>query len=105
MKNFINALHSWRIKKRFAYTGILLQAYFFCDFDIYGDTVEEIIASYRECYRYNYNLLRTEVEQLLTLPDSALISVMALLAENQFDPALWGETWRSFLLRVLAALD
>ncbi|WP_368913487.1 contact-dependent growth inhibition system immunity protein [Mixta calida] len=105
MKNFIKALHVWRIKRRYAFTGILLQAYFFDDFDIYGDTVEEIVASYRECYRDNYNLLRAEAEELLLLPDSELAERMALLAENQFDPELWGETWRSFLLRVLAALE
>jgi len=44
------------------------------------------------------------MEMLKTEGDGQLTTRMELLAENQFDPELWGETWRSFLLRVLAAL-
>ena len=50
-------------------------------------------------YKYDYHDadvvsgLKNEISEMLkTEDDSELIARMELLAENQFDPELWGET-------------
>ncbi|GLR10895.1 hypothetical protein COO59_20475 [Mixta theicola] len=85
----------------------MILVFFGQDFDIFGETIEEIVHS----YKYDYHdadvvsRLRNQITEVLKENDSELTSIMVLLAENQFYPKLWGETWRSFLQRVLAALQ
>lgn len=92
-------------KRKNASLITLTQTYFGQDRDIIGETIEEVVKSYRENGENATRWLKNEImEMLKTESDGQLTTRMELLAENQFDPELWGETWRSFLLRVLAAL-
>ncbi|GLR10900.1 hypothetical protein COO59_20430 [Mixta theicola] len=84
----------------------LTQTYFGQDRDIFGETIEEVVDSYCENGENATRWLKNEITEMLRTEDeSELTARMELLAENQFSPELWGETWRSFLLRVLAALQ
>ncbi|WP_313159732.1 contact-dependent growth inhibition system immunity protein [Mixta calida] len=103
----MNRLQRWRLRHKYSSLRTMIVVFFGQDFDIFGETIEEIMRS----YKYDYHDadvvsgLKNEISEMLkTEDDSELIARMELLAENQFDPELWGETWRSFLLRVLAAL-
>ncbi|ARJ43162.1 hypothetical protein B1H58_14740 [Pantoea alhagi] len=104
----MNRLQRWRLRRKYSLLGTMIRVFFGQDFDIFGETVEEIMHSYRYDHQ-NPDVvsgLKNEISEMLkTEDDSELVAHMELLAENQFDPELWGETWRSFLLRVLAVLE
>ncbi|GLR07976.1 hypothetical protein COO59_06850 [Mixta theicola] len=85
---------------------MLVQIFFGQDRDEFGETIEEVIESY--CF-YNGDdgvcCLKNEITEMLKTEDDTELEVrMVLLAENQFNPEPWGETWRSFLQRVLRTL-
>ncbi|ARJ44288.1 hypothetical protein B1H58_13260 [Pantoea alhagi] len=83
----------------------LTQTYFGQDRDLFGETIEEVVQSYCDNGENATRWLKSEITEMLkTEDDSELITRMELLAENQFTPEPWGETWRSFLQRVLRTL-
>ena len=76
------------------------------DYQIFGENIDEIMASYVEMENeLAIRNLKQQTSQALAIQnDEELSSVMTALAEKQFDPASWGETWRSFLQKILLHL-
>ena len=104
----MNRYRKWRIRRKYLSLGILIRVFFSGhDFDSFGETIEEIVESFGD---YNgkdeTRCLKNEIiEMLKTEDDSELEVYMELLAEKEFNPLPWGETWRSFLQRVLRTLS
>jgi hypothetical protein len=91
------------MKKKYPDVRLLVVIFFGPDFHIFGDSIDEIMASYAETEsEYAFRNLKKQASQLLALEsDDELNHIMVELAENQFKPASWGETWRSFLQKVV----
>lgn len=105
MQKLLNKLKIKRFKRKYSSLITLTQTYFGQDFDEFGETIEEIVGSYCDNGKDAKMWLKNEIKEMLkTEDDSELEAYMELLAENQFHPAPWGETWRSFLQRVLRTL-
>lgn len=105
MQKLLDKLKIRFFKKKYSSLISLTQTYFGQDRDIFGETIEEVVESYCENGENAARWLKEEITEMLkTEDDSELVARMAQLAENQFDPELWGETWRSFLQRVLRLL-
>lgn len=107
MKKLLDKLKEKSFRQHYESITMLMQVFFGQDRDEFGETIEEVINSF---YFYNGEEgacdLKNEVTEMLqTEDDSELQARMELLAENQFSPGPWGETWRSFLQRVLHALS
>ncbi|GLR10551.1 hypothetical protein COO59_19395 [Mixta theicola] len=103
----MNRFRNWRLRRKFSSLGVMIRVFFSNhDCDAFGETIEEIVESYCD---YNGKAealcLKNEITEMLqTEDDSELESRMALLAENRCNLKAWGETWRSFLQRVLTLL-
>ncbi|PKH24728.1 hypothetical protein CIG19_06840 [Enterobacterales bacterium CwR94] len=83
----------------------LLVVFFGPDFEMFGETVDEIMHNYRKIENeVALSNLRNQISDILSLPDAQLDKVMSGLAENQFSPDPWGFTWRSFLEKVQSTL-
>ncbi|MDU4093342.1 MAG: contact-dependent growth inhibition system immunity protein [Pantoea sp.] len=105
MKMLLGKLKVKIFKRRYSSLISLTQTYFGQDHDEFGKSIEEIVESYCDNGKNATIWLKNEVTEMLqTENDSELQARMELLAENQFSPGPWGETWRSFLQRVLHAL-
>ncbi len=94
------------MNKKYATVRTLIGVFFGQDFENFGDTIEEIMQSYTEYENVTAakNLKAQVSELLLITDDNELNALMSSLAERQFEPASWGESWRSFLLKVEASL-
>ena len=104
----MNRLQRWRLRRKYSSLRTLMLVFFGQDFDIFGETIEEIMHSYKYDYHDSdvVSRLRSQIrETLKSESDDELAICMSLVSENGFKPELWGENWRSFLLRVLAALE
>lgn len=103
----MNRYRKWRIRRKYLSLGILIRVYFGQDREVWGETIEEIVESYCDTSSKDAVLcLKNEIiEMLKTEDDSELEVYMELLAEKEFNPLPWGETWRSFLQRVLRTLS
>ncbi|GLR10897.1 hypothetical protein COO59_20460 [Mixta theicola] len=103
----MNRFRKWRIRRKFSSLGIMVSVYFGQDREVWGETIEEIVESCCDSRSKDaVRCLKNEITEMLkTEDDSELESRMTLLAEREFAPEPWGETWRSFLQRVLAALQ
>lgn len=78
------------------------------DYDLFGESVEEILASYRETE--NTATVRKTVDEARALlaqypGEQQLELAVAELADGEFAPAPWGYTARSFLEKVISALE
>lgn len=105
MQTLWNKLKIKAFKRKNASLITLTQTYFGQDRDIFGETIEEVVQSYCDNGENATRWLKNEITEMLkTEDDNELIAHMKLLAENQFSPDPWGETWRSFLQRVLRTL-
>ncbi|EOC0004041.1 contact-dependent growth inhibition system immunity protein [Cronobacter malonaticus] len=84
----------------------LIVIFFGPDYQIFGENIDEIMASYVDTENeLAIGHLRQQASQAIAIQsDYELNSIMTALAENQFSPALWGETWRSFLQKILLHL-
>jgi len=91
------------MEKKYATVRKLIVIFFGPDYQIFGETIDEIMDSYKETENeIAFSNLRTQVFQLLAIDsDEELNTVMSALAENQFNPVPWGETWRSFLQKIV----
>jgi len=94
------------VKKKYPDVRLLVVIFFGPDFQIFGETIDEIMESYVETEsEYAFRNLKKQTTQLLAMEsDTELNNIMSELAENQFRPESWGETWRSFLQKVLQHL-
>ncbi|WPO93496.1 contact-dependent growth inhibition system immunity protein [Buttiauxella sp. HR94] len=76
------------------------------DYQIFGENIDEIMVSYVEMENeLAIRNLKQQTSQALAIQsDEELSSIMTTLAESQFVPSSWGETWRSFLQKILLHL-
>lgn len=81
----------------------LIVIFFGPDYQIFGENIDEVMTTYVEMENeFAIRNLKQQISQLLAIhSDEELSNAMTILAEEQFMPALWGETWRSFLLKIL----
>ncbi len=87
-----------------ALTG-MLRVFLSCHHDDYGNTIEEMLQSYMD-YQMPVIDARDEINALLQNEDNNDLNViMSEIAGEEFIPAAWGETWRSFLTRAMATLN
>lgn len=84
----------------------LIVIFFGPDYQILGENIDEIMISYVEMENeLAIRNLKQQTSQAVAIQsEEELSSVMTALAEKQFDPASWGETWRSFLQKILLRL-
>ncbi|CAI0985485.1 Uncharacterised protein [Serratia entomophila] len=87
--------------------GTLVRVFFGQDYDLFGESVEEILESYRDTE--NAETVQKTVDEatmLLTLypEQQRLEAVFAELVEGEFAPAPWGHTVQSFLEKVISTL-
>ncbi len=84
----------------------LIVVFFGPDYQIFGENIDEVMAAYAETENeFAFRNLRQQISELLSLQtDEELNSIMTALAERQFMPAAWGETWRSFLHKIMLNL-
>jgi hypothetical protein len=79
----------------------LFGAYFNQDFDIWGDTIEEIAGAYKTSTGLEQRTaLQDEIETLITEHPNDLESVFAARYGFDFDPKPWGYTTLSFLRKL-----
>ncbi|MCL2892122.1 contact-dependent growth inhibition system immunity protein [Brenneria tiliae] len=106
---FSRLIPSWAKKDKENYSSVktLMSVFFGQDFEIFGDSVEDIMESYFATVNdISCEMLSEQVDALLSIPDDKdLEAIMSELAENQFRPEPWGETWRSYLSKVKSCLD
>ncbi|WP_028226600.1 contact-dependent growth inhibition system immunity protein [Paraburkholderia ferrariae] len=73
-------------------------AYFNQDFDLWGDTIPEIVACYKRDSPPDYHReLITEIDSFLDEHSKDLDSAFQRDCYSGFNPALWGYTTASFL--------
>ncbi|ARJ43160.1 hypothetical protein B1H58_14725 [Pantoea alhagi] len=105
----MNRLQKWRICRKYSSLGSMIRVFFSPqDCDSFGETIEVITQSYQEVFpgKEAQQALKTQIKEMLeTTDDVDLSKRMSLITEEEFNPVKWGETWRSFLLRVLAVLE
>lgn len=84
----------------------LIVIFFGPDYQIFGENIDEVMEAYVEMENeFAIRNLKQQLSQLLAIQsDEELINTMTILAEKQFMPDSWGETWRSFLQKVLCNL-
>ncbi|WP_238084645.1 MULTISPECIES: contact-dependent growth inhibition system immunity protein [Pseudescherichia] len=84
----------------------LIVIFFGPDYQIFGENIDEIMVCYVEMENeLAIRNLKQQTSQALAIQsDEELRSIMTTLAENQFMPGSWGETWRSFLQKILLHL-
>jgi len=79
----------------------LLHAYFGEDFDLSGNTVEEIVGCYMgESSVEHHRALREEIARFRQAHPHDLDAAFLAAYEYDFDPPLWGHTTDSFLTEV-----
>ncbi|MER2046212.1 MAG: contact-dependent growth inhibition system immunity protein [Pantoea agglomerans] len=91
------------VKQYPALTG-MLRVFLSCRHDDFGNTLEEMLQSYID-HDMPVIEARNEINILLQNEDDDLNVIMSAIAGEEFRPAPWGETWRSFLIRAVAALN
>lgn len=81
----------------------LLVIFFGPDYQIFGENIDEIMSSYVEMENeLAIRNLKQQASQAIAIQsDEELNRTMTSLAESQFSPAPWGETWSSFLQKIL----
>src|SRR4051812_44972799 len=73
-------------------------AYFNQDFDLWGDTIEEIVASYKDgTSRQQREGLLEEIDRFVGEYPDDLDAQLSARYGYDFDPVPWGHTARSFL--------
>ena len=104
----MNRLQKWRLRRKYSSLGSMIRVFFSPqDCDDFGEAIEEIMQSYQYYFHYKeaQQILKMQISGMLeTVDDADLGYRMSLITEGEFKPELWGETWRSFLLCVLAAV-
>ena len=82
----------------------LFGAYLNQDYDLSGDTIEEVVASYVQgTSAENHGRILDEIEKFEQAHSDNLDQALLLRYGNDFDPELWGHTAASFF-QLLGAL-
>ncbi|MGG6194081.1 contact-dependent growth inhibition system immunity protein [Pantoea allii] len=80
----------------------------FCgpDYDIFGESLDEIISSWLEYENaHAFSTFYNESDKLLSMPDDLLNEIMAELAEGQYSLSLAENSWRGLLMKVRRAIE
>lgn len=86
------------MNKSYKNIGTLIRVFFGQDYDLFGETVEEVLDSYLETENQKTaEKVCKEAENLLSLNDAALTEEFETISQGEFYPEPWGETVRSFL--------
>lgn len=92
--------------KNYKNVGTLVRVFFGQDYDLFGETIEEILDSYLETENPKTALkVYQETDDLLSLNDGALTEAFGAISQGEFCPGPWGETIRSFLEKVKSHFD
>ncbi|AJJ58651.1 hypothetical protein DN756_00740 [Yersinia pseudotuberculosis] len=88
--------------------GTLVRVFFGQDYDLFGEGIDEILASYRNTENQQ-TIQKTidEANMLLTAyPEEKELELeFADLAEGEFSPASWGYNVQSFLEKIVITLS
>ena len=88
--------------------GTLVRVFFGQDCDLFGESVEEILESYRDTENV-MTVQKTvhEAQMFLGLyPDDTQLEFAFInLAEGEFSPTAWGYSTRTFLEKVIQTLS
>lgn len=104
---FSRLTHIWDKNPGRKYPAIqdMLTIYFSNEHDDFGNSINEIIGSYRDYSISSIENAKLEISSLLETEDEeVLTSIMEKIANDRFHPEPWGETWRSFLEKTLFLL-
>jgi hypothetical protein len=109
----VAALPMWRIRRRdskgsyvgehdYPFLDALMGGWFHQDFDIAGDTLEAVIASYKKVDApEDWADTRVDIERLLgRYGDQELTRELIRLFEPDVDPEAWGMSTRQWLMRI-----
>ncbi|MFE0583876.1 contact-dependent growth inhibition system immunity protein [Pantoea vagans] len=89
------------MNKSYKNIGTLIRVFFGQDYDLFGETVEEVLDSYLETENpKTAEKVCQEAEYLLSLNDQALIEAFQSISQGEFNPEPWGETVRTFLEKI-----
>lgn len=89
------------MNKSYKNIGTLIRVFFGQDYDLFGETVEEVLDSYLETENpKTAEKACQEAEYLLSLNDQALIEAFQSISQGEFNPEPWGETVRTFLEKI-----
>ncbi|MGV2879749.1 contact-dependent growth inhibition system immunity protein [Pantoea vagans] len=89
------------MNKSYKNIGTLIRVFFGQDYDLFGETVEEVLDSYLETENpKTAEKVCQEAEYLLSLNDQALIEAFQSISQGEFNPESWGETVRTFLEKI-----
>ncbi|MDQ1211148.1 contact-dependent growth inhibition system immunity protein [Pantoea anthophila] len=81
--------------------GTLIRVFFGQDYDLFGETVEEVLDSYLETENpKTAGKVCLEAEYLLSLNEQSLTETFESISQGEFNPEPWGETERSFLEKI-----
>ena|ERR1700690_2181899 len=86
----------------YSFLDSLIGGWFHQDFDVNGDTLEEILASYRKAQKPEELLgARADIEKFLREhDDSHLTEEFVRRFQPGVDPEAWGMSTREWLLRI-----
>ncbi|KDA95822.1 MULTISPECIES: contact-dependent growth inhibition system immunity protein [Pantoea] len=103
---FSRLIRGWGDKPEKQYPALtgMLRVFLSCHHDDFGSTLEEMLQSYID-HDMPVIEARNEINILLQNEDDNLNVIMSAIADEEFRPAPWGETWRSFLIRAMSALN
>lgn len=91
--------------KNYKNIGILIRVFFGQDYDLFGETVEEVLDSYLETENQKTaEKVCQEAESLLLLNDKALTEEFETICQREFDPEPWGKTVRTLLEKIKSYL-
>ncbi|MDE8555066.1 contact-dependent growth inhibition system immunity protein [Pantoea vagans] len=89
------------MNKNYKNIGTLIRVFFGQDYDLFGETVEEVLNSYLETENpKTAEKVCQEAEYLLSLNDQELIEAFQSISQGEFNPEPWGETVRTFLEKI-----
>lgn len=100
-------IRGWGKKKPKDYPAVkgMLRVFLSSRHDDFGNSIKEILESYMD-YRMPVTDAWSEINSLLLIEDdNELNDLLTEMAGNEFCPEFWGETWRSFLHRVVNILN
>lgn len=90
----------------FTYLNTLIRAYFNQDYQLMGETIEEVFATYLESnVSDDVTGLRADIERFLVEYKESLDEAFEKRYGYDFDPKLWDLTTESFLRKLLGLMD
>lgn len=93
------------MNKSYKNIGTLIRVFFGQDYDLFGETLEEVLDSYLETENPKIVMKACqEAENLLSLNDESLTEAFETISQGEFYPEPWGETVRSFLEKLKSHL-